>query len=339
MKEEIEMSYMAGVMDGDGSFSLSKRSNGDLSPLYFPLIQMGNVCRKLVERFQEKFGGSIVTRKPYEGKDGSKRQECFTWKIDKLKSIQPIRDLMPYLVIKRDRAKFLLEYMEKNPFVRGSRRLSQEVLDTREKSYIRMMTLNRDAFLTEDLKIEQAKVPSSDEKFWSYIAGLMDTDGSFSINRCRFSPSILLSMTDTRAINFLKNGCPWGNFCYIKANSCLKGACYRFSISSRLEAIFFLKKILPYLYVKNQVAECLLEYCESFISTQHRRLGVGDEELDRRRCYFEKIKYLNANQHGVYKPSLIDLEVLDEDDRAQAGCEAVQGERLSVMDSKECATV
>jgi len=336
MKEygDIEMAYIAGVMDGDGSFSLIKRKNGLRSPLYQPLIQMGNVSYELVLRMQEAFGGYIHTRSAYIGKDGSNRQEFFSWKLDKTNACTPLlKRLAEFLVIKKERAKFLLDYIGMNPFKRGSNRLTPDVLEKREQAYNHMISLNENPELIEYLGVGQTKDMSKDPMFWSYLAGLMDTDGSFTINKYHNNPSILLTMTDVRAINFFRKGCSVGNFCFVDAQSCKKKSCYRFYITGRQEAIPFLKEIIPYLFVKRQVAEYLLEYCQSMNVTKYRRSGISEDELLRRRSCHEHIVGLNSNKHGVYKPSLIDLEVPKRDDRAQAGCEAVQGERLSERDA------
>ncbi len=342
MKEEqIIMAYIAGVLDGDGSFSLIKRKNGASSPLYQPMIQLANANKNLVELIKSKFGGTLFERVPYLAKDGAFRKTSYSWKLSKIKVGEAIPKVLDYLILKKERAEYLIRYIATNPFIRGSVRLTQEVLDQREKSYAEMIRFNderRWATTIEPVKRQESECPL----FWSYVAGLLDTDGSFSIKKeirtsCKspvYSPCILLTMIDPRGINFIRKNCLEGTVTVIKSRNSKSGICYRFAIHTRQDAIKFLKKCLTYLLVKKPQAEILLKFCESFNGMKHRRSGLSKKEIDIREEKYQNIIYLN--KHGVYKPSLIDLEAQKMGDRAEGES---HGERLSERDSKECATV
>jgi hypothetical protein len=339
--EEIEMAYLAGAIDGDGSFSLIKRRNGSMSPLYQPMIQLCNVSRLLVDIIKDTFGGWIFERASHIAKDGKIRKVTYSWKLDKTNVGEVIPKILPYLIVKKERAAYLLSYMSQNPFKRGSMRLSTEVLSSREAAYAEMIRLNDER--RWDKTIEPGKRVDSDfPVFWSYFAGLMDTDGSFSVKRekrpsCKspvYSPCILLSMVDPKGISFVRKNCVDGTVTVIKSRSANSGICYRWAIHTRIEAISFLKKVIPYLRVKKSQAEVLLDFCLKFSEVKHRRSGVSAEEIAKREEAYQQMIHLN--EHGVYKPSLIDLEAHKMGDRAEG---VSRGERLSERDSKECATV
>lgn len=308
----MNLAYMAGVMDGDGSFSLIKRSSiKGQSPLYYPVIQLANNFKGLIDFFRDKFGGSYAIKKAKISIEGIHRKDSHQWKLEKLGPCAPFLDkIIPFLVIKQERAKFLKDYIERNPFKRGSNRLTIEVLAQREKDYWRMRQFNEEGTMNKVLSRK-----SINPNFWPYMAGLMDTDGSFSIRKemkkthmivpC-YSVIISLSMIDPRGFNYIKHNFSGGKIKIVKAKTCREGICYRFVISSTDQAIEFINKCLPYLRVKTEAAKVLLNFCENKGFVSYRREGTPQEFLDfREQCYQD---LCSLNKYGVYKPSVIDLE-------------------------------
>ena len=108
-------------------------------------------------------------------------------------------------------------------------------------------------------KSERVIIPEKIASDWDLarhtIRGIMDTDGSFSIERSvrkagqnrqkndliKYRPKILLSMVSERSIKYILSNCEYGNLHIIKANSALRGEAFRFSIQSRPDAIEFLQ--------------------------------------------------------------------------------------------------
>ena len=79
---EITLAYIAGALDGDGSFSLIKATaSAARSPLYYPMIQLANTREELVCVLKNEFSGTVSIRKSYIGKDGGTRKECYQWKL------------------------------------------------------------------------------------------------------------------------------------------------------------------------------------------------------------------------------------------------------------------
>ncbi len=311
-EEDMTLSYVAGVLDGDGSFSIIKKIENALrSPLYYPVIQLANACEDLVKMFHDKFGGSLFTRKARVLEDGGKRKPSHQWKLEKSNSCLPFLDkVIPYLIVKQERAKFLKEYIERNPFKRGSNKLSDDILLKRESDYLKMRQFNDEGTRNKPFH-KNISCPT----FWAYMAGLMDTDGSFSIRKeiskthmkspC-YSPIISLSMIDPRAFGLILNNFKDGKVKIVKAKTCREGICYRFVISSSEGVIKFLNQIIPYLRVKPENAKVLLKFCEERCFVSYRKTGVPQEELDfRDKCYQD---LCSLNKYGVYKSSLMDLE-------------------------------
>ena len=312
------MAYIAGLFDGDGSFTLGRKkpAKEGQSYLYYPLIQFCNKDKNSLDIVKNIFGGYISERKEYLNKDGHKRNISYVLKIDIANSCKPLLEsLINFLILKKERAIFLLNFINKNPFIRGSKKLSNEILRDRENDYIKMKFLNDQRESLYNISLKYARKNSNDECFWAYLAGLLDTDGSFSIkkeNRSKvkdpvYGPTILLSMVDSRSIQFIRNNCIFGSIFSVKSKSASQGFCYRFGIYGKEESVNFIKKCLPYLTIKKQQALILLEFCEKYESCGGPR-GVSDEQkIIREDCYQ---RLINANKYGVSKSSLMDLKPL-----------------------------
>lgn len=315
-KRKNRMAYFAGTIDGDGSFSLCKKMQKEgRSPLYYPLIQLSTTYFKLIDMLVDEFGGSVSVRKSYTSKSGSKRKESKSWKLEKSGKCLPfLEKIVPFLMVKKQRGQFLMDYIKNNPFVRGSRLLSNETIKNRDSAYIKMQQFNRDLGKL-DFKFPRHRKTTDDSLFWNYFAGLMDTDGSFSIKREkteRYSPMILLTMIDHRAFDYIVKNFELGRMMHVKASTARNGYCYRFGIYSVRECLSFLELIIPFMHIKKEQASILYEYCKS-------RIEKSIHDVDGHEYWYQKIRSCN---NGVYKPSLIDLKLLPGsagDNKAEAG--------------------
>lgn len=314
--EDKEMAYLAGVMDGDGSFSIRRLPNGTANILYFPLLQC-STWRSFIHLLKEKLGGHIVTGKEHICKDGSKGHALFRWKLRGNDNVRPVLERMiPFLKIKKERAEFLLNFIKENPFIRG-KILTGEQVENRERSFLKMVQFNEWKSCNTSISENFAKKMSDDGIFWSYLAGLMDTDGSFALKRqvqnkgtevknARYLPVISVSMTDTRAINYLRENCNVGKLYIPKNKHTNAGFHYQFGIYTKKDCAEFLKRVIPYLRSKKENAQLLLEFCEKSENTICCVKGIPEKELAFREDCYQKM--IQLNKYGVYKPSLIGLE-------------------------------
>lgn len=346
-RENIDMAYAAGIMDGDGSFCIGKLKT-KANPLYFPILQCTSWRKEFIEFLQEKFGGTIVTSKPSIKKDGSMGHPILRWRLRSGENVKPVLErLIPFLKIKQDRATFLLEFINEQPFVRGQR-MSDEKLIARERAYLKMINLNDWKSLDNNISTKLARGNSSNMIFWSYIAGIMDTDGSFSIKKQvqnkgtdvknpRYIPVILLNMTDTRAINYIRENCTLGKLYIPKNKDCSMGFHYQFGIYTKDECVEFLNRVIPFLKSKTRSAQILLMFCEKSQNTKYCKAGISEKELAFRDACYQNL--VSMNKDGVYKSSLMDLKLLAghaEDNKAQAaqaGSVNVASEKTSKGDA------
>lgn len=308
MEEKEKMAYIAGLIDGDGSISLCKKHDiGARSPLYFPMIQFSKSNTILPSFLKSIFGGSLImtNRIDKENVGFSKKKPEYRWKLEKSNLCYPfLIKISEYLHNKYDQAAQLIVFIEENPFVRG-RKLTDEDLIYREKIYTKIKSLNAGRDMSSRLKVMKKK--GSDELFWPYLAGLLDTDGSFSIKKQKngaYSPCILLSLINANAINFIEKNCKYGSIFLVKALQLKQQFYYRFGIYSKEDVSAVIKNILPYLMHKKSAAEILFSFCEGYVA-QNGRYKKTEEQSNFREMMYKKL--IDAN-NGVVKSSLIDLE-------------------------------
>ena len=339
MEEENLMSYLAGLMDGDGSFNLGKLSKASKSPLYFPVAQFGFQKKDIVQIFKDKFGGYITEVDPKKNK--AYKQFFYRWILRSKANVQPfIEKLIRYLVLKKERAQFLLDFCVNFDFVRGYE-LTKEKIYERESAYIKFRQMNDNREFKGISSFKRPENNETDPNFWAYIAGIIESDGSFCVKKQkyqygqRYLPVISIDMVDPASIRYIGTKMNFGRVMANKVKACQNGVCYRLAIGKKEEIIPFLAQTIPFLKVKHEQAKTLLEFCKQWKNTGYCKAGVPAEEMAFREECHQKIKQLN--KYGIYKPSVIDSELPMRDNEGQAG--DVQAERLNPMDSREYVIV
>ncbi len=136
MGSEVEKSWLAGFLDGEGCFALRKNGTNH----YQVNIFLSNTARIALDRVQYWYAGSI-----YEYKNvpkGQKRQ--YRWECPTDSHVVFLEDVIPYLFLKKPQALLVLEFTKnKKNFLRIKRHMSQEELDYRESIYLKVRILNR----------------------------------------------------------------------------------------------------------------------------------------------------------------------------------------------------
>lgn len=291
-EEKEMMAYIAGLIDGDGNIGMRIGPRGKLSPL----IQFHNSVEKIPLYLNSLFGGTVTFDRPK--KEGYKK--IWRWMLQGQKGCKNfIEKVGTFLVLKKDSAFELLEFIQK------------PLAGKDYYSYCKDLNHKR--------KIEEVNFENVQRKdnqnpyFWAYIAGLMDTDGSFSVQRSvrkpddgnrqknnliKYRPKILLSMVSDRSIRFLLENCTFGTIHTIGAKTALRKCAFRFDLSSKKDVIEFLKKIIPYLQIKSQQALLLLDFCRNYTPTKGVAKVPEEEILYREKTYKEMI---NLNESGHLK--------------------------------------
>lgn len=113
-----EASWVAGILDSDGS--VGRYDYGKEGTRV--QVQFANVCKPFLERIRETIGcGSCVLHIPSVSHKG--RQPMFNYTVKgSCRCYWLLRQLIPYLVVKRERAEKIMAALEARPFGRWAAR-------------------------------------------------------------------------------------------------------------------------------------------------------------------------------------------------------------------------
>ena len=144
-----QLAYLAGILDGEGCFvigcyAFSKKTG---VPHFHTTIQVTSTDKVLIEWLVDVFGGKLSTYTAKQMATNSKRVP-FRWTIfsDRVKHI--CECTLPYLIIKKDQAKIMIEM--RNTFEKtrmrkgdqGTQPLTKEVLDIRYELFYKLKSLH-----------------------------------------------------------------------------------------------------------------------------------------------------------------------------------------------------
>ena len=144
LPSKTDWAYMAGIMDGEGSFCISKvtlySKSGKPYLGYDCKVMVANTSEVLIKWLVEKFGGKYrigVNEASKQAKAwGSKSiiRPCYRWTMEGYRNQEQfLLAVLPYLVIKREQAKVALEW---------TRMVNQKNPAKRLKLHQRMIALN-----------------------------------------------------------------------------------------------------------------------------------------------------------------------------------------------------
>lgn len=95
----MEISYLAGLVDGEGCIRLHP-SNKGIYRKYYPRLQVTNSYKLLLDMLVSQYGGAI--HGPKRGSISTK--DCWDWRITGDKARQLLIDLIPFLIVKKEKA-------------------------------------------------------------------------------------------------------------------------------------------------------------------------------------------------------------------------------------------
>jgi hypothetical protein len=130
--EEALMGYLGGIVDGEGSVSITFRDDLEKNPSgqWQPGLSINMCDSRAIDLFAARYGGSVRTRPPKL--IGHKLIYC--WSVRGLKGVAALTDLLPYLLLKKQQALLCLELQALKGQGGGRLKggwLSQESLDKR----------------------------------------------------------------------------------------------------------------------------------------------------------------------------------------------------------------
>ena len=92
MKKEILNSYLAGLIDGEGTITLSKERA--TSKYRFPVVSMSSTSIELINIFVENYGGIICKHKVYK----EYHKKSYSWRVTRNAAIILIENIIDYML-------------------------------------------------------------------------------------------------------------------------------------------------------------------------------------------------------------------------------------------------
>ena len=99
----LSLEYMAGMVDADGCIRLQESNY----KYQYPALQVTNTSKALMHYLVGSFGGKILLKqkKGFVTKLGVRStSDCFDWRLGGAAARSLISDLIPHLIVKKDKA-------------------------------------------------------------------------------------------------------------------------------------------------------------------------------------------------------------------------------------------
>jgi hypothetical protein len=123
MNRQEKLIYAAGLFDGEGSISiavdLSRLKKKRSSPHFAAQVHIAMIDRCGIEIFPELFGGNISYQKPRT----KMRHGLYRWQASTKNASKIIKEMLPYLRVKRPQAEILLEFQKIKDRPRSEKRI------------------------------------------------------------------------------------------------------------------------------------------------------------------------------------------------------------------------
>ncbi len=135
--------YVAGIFDGEGSVSLRKNKRKNRKHCsYFIDVAIWNSSEELINEVKSLYGGFKSTRIDKKGR----RKVYYAWRAASNIAMSFLRDVYPFLIVKKERAEIAMEFqdmIQREKQSRSKKSLSDQELEERERFYQKLKSLNR----------------------------------------------------------------------------------------------------------------------------------------------------------------------------------------------------
>jgi len=165
MSEKAKYAYLAGIIDGEGCITIGAGKR-ETCTNYNAIICVQNTSKNLIDWIQSKIGGQVYLSK----KETDKNKAAWMWRFTKKKDIELLLlAILPYLVVKREQAKILLNFVRLSPSMNSEiRRLAYEqlrALNSRGKS----VTTNTQETEEYSVKIESELIGDNESELGAIL--------------------------------------------------------------------------------------------------------------------------------------------------------------------------
>lgn len=115
MSRSHRLAWAAGFIDGDGFITIQNRTTKYKEKTYKGHYLRVGACQANLaplEELQKLFGGSIRTKNSGPNREGYNRKQQWIWTLSTQEAYQALKELIPFLIHKRQVALLGLEFQE-----------------------------------------------------------------------------------------------------------------------------------------------------------------------------------------------------------------------------------
>lgn len=132
---KTELSYMAGIIDGEGCFNI-QRPRGKSHTLRLFVM---NTSKSLIDYLYKTYGGYQYSRK----KENSTWKIRHEWFVDRQILDDLLPRLLPYLIVKKEHCEIAIEFRKTFPKIRNYHKIPEDMVYIREDCHRRLKILNK----------------------------------------------------------------------------------------------------------------------------------------------------------------------------------------------------
>lgn len=133
-----EFAYLAGIVDGEGSFIISRSKHPDCSErIFVPAMAISNTSPKMISWIRKRIGGALSTRKK-----GRKWRACYQVHVYPRTLAELLPNLVPFLVVKQEQARTMMRFLSTTKHGAAAYRLSSKERALRLELYTQLKELN-----------------------------------------------------------------------------------------------------------------------------------------------------------------------------------------------------
>lgn len=140
-KSKTELAYAAGIFDGEGYITILRATanrKAGRTHEYILVAGMSNTHRPTIEWLKEQWRGTTMLHNQVF----KNRKRIFMWRVSGPMALGFIRDIYPYLRIKKPQADLAIAFQATKSRQWGVRGLSNDVLALRDDLCVQIRALN-----------------------------------------------------------------------------------------------------------------------------------------------------------------------------------------------------
>ena len=134
--DPLKLAYLAGIIDGEGCLWIGKFSRewnpGQISIQFRGILKVSSTDKVLLDWLLETFQGTESCSFKYQPKANLSRM-VYTWVVTGERLSDLCKQVLPYLVIKKESCKIMIRFRNTYHRVAGNNRIPPEILVERQE--------------------------------------------------------------------------------------------------------------------------------------------------------------------------------------------------------------